>query len=254
MSQIERDRYGRPLVVPPKGGKPVAYTRATTFAGSVDDSVGLVNWKLRMVAKGIAMRPQFLTEFNNAGDDKLLINKLIEDAMDTAGANAAANLGTQIHHWAEEVDKGAPLDSVPREHKADVYAYLNATSIWTNKYIEQFCVLDKYKVAGTPDRIVEYNGELFIADIKTGSLDYPNKMSLQLAIYANALPYDIATATRSSWGDINKEKGIIIHLPAGTGVCMLHWIDIKQGWKTVQLASKVRQWRDTKRLLTAMEG
>jgi len=79
-------------------------------------------------------------------------------------------------------------------------------------------------------------------------------MSLQLAIYANALPYDIATATRSSWGDINKEKGIIIHLPAGTGVCMLHWIDIKQGWKTVQLASKVRQWRDTKRLLTAMEG
>ena len=35
---------------------------------------------------------------------------------------------------------------------------------------------------------------------------------------------------------------------------MLHWIDIKQGWKTVQLASKVRQWRDTKRLLTVMEG
>lgn len=251
---IERDRYGRPLVVPPKGGKPVPYTRATTFAGSIDDSVGLINWKLRMAVKGIAIQPSLLDDIRMAGDDKLMINKLVEDSMEIAGANTAANIGTAIHNWAEEVDKGMPLGNVPNEHKADVLAYLNASSIWTNKYIEEFCVLDKYKVAGTPDRIIEYKGELFIADIKTGSIDYPNKMALQLAIYANALPYDIATATRSSWGDVNKDKGIIIHLPAGTGVCMLHWIDIKQGWKAIQLASKVRQWRDTKRLLTHMEG
>jgi len=30
-TEIERDRYGRPLVVPPAGGKAIAYTRATTI-------------------------------------------------------------------------------------------------------------------------------------------------------------------------------------------------------------------------------
>lgn len=251
---IERDRYGRPLVVPPKGGKPVPYTRATTFAGALDDTVGLVNWKLRKAVQGLTIQPELLDDIRAAEDDKLLLNKLVEDAMEIAGANKAADLGTEIHKWAEKLDEGLPIGDVPSRHKADLLAYAHTTSIWTNKFSEEFCVVDKYKVAGTPDRIVEYKGELFIADIKTGSIDYPNKMSLQLAIYANALRYDPATAERSSWGDVNKDKGIIIHLPAGTGICVLHWIDIKAGWKAVQLASKVRQWRETKRLLTRYEG
>ena len=51
--EIPRDRYGRPMVVPPKGGKPVPYTRTTTVAGSLDDGTGLVAWKLRMAAAGL---------------------------------------------------------------------------------------------------------------------------------------------------------------------------------------------------------
>ena len=37
-TEIERDRYGRPMVVPLKSKKPVAYTRATTIANSLDDA------------------------------------------------------------------------------------------------------------------------------------------------------------------------------------------------------------------------
>jgi hypothetical protein len=113
--------------------------------------------------------------------------------------------------------------------------------------------LDKYKIAGTPDRVVEYKGERFIADIKTGRIDHPNNIAIQLAIYAHGLPYNIATATRGSWGDVNKDKAIIIHLPAGTGQCKLVWIDIAEGWKGVQFAMKVRQWRDKKGLATPFE-
>ena len=36
--EIERDRYGRPMVVPPKSKTAVAYTRATTIANSLDDA------------------------------------------------------------------------------------------------------------------------------------------------------------------------------------------------------------------------
>jgi hypothetical protein len=114
-------------------------------------------------------------------------------------------------------------------------------------------VLDKYKIAGTPDRLVEYNGELFIADIKTGRIDHPTNIAIQLAIYANGLPYDTATASRGTWGEVNKDKAIIIHLPAGTGTCTLVWIDIKEGLKGLQLAMKARKWRDQKGLTTTFE-
>ena len=40
-TEIERDRYGRPLVVPPKGGKAIAYTRATTISNSLETSTPL---------------------------------------------------------------------------------------------------------------------------------------------------------------------------------------------------------------------
>jgi hypothetical protein len=178
----------------------------------------------------------------------MAVNSLIEDAMQVAGANKAANIGTAIHSFAERLDLGQDLGVVPDEWAPDIKAYEHATKILSNKFIEQFSVLDKYKIAGTPDRVVEYKGELFIADIKTGRVDHPNNIAIQLAIYANGLPYDAATATRGTWGDVNKDKAIIIHLPAGTGTCKLMWVNINEGFKGLQFAMKARQWRDQKGL------
>jgi hypothetical protein len=91
--------------------------------------------------------------------------------------------------------------------------------------------------------------------LKTGSIAYPNKIAMQLAVYAHGLPYDPATATRGSWGGVNQEKGIIVHLPAGSGKCELHFVDIAQGWKGIELAMKVRAFRDTKKsLVTPIQG
>jgi len=248
--EIERDRYGRPLVKPPKGGKPVAYTRATTIANSLDDPAALTAWKMRMAAIGLSVRSDLLLAINAAQDDKMAINRYIEDAMEVAGASRAATIGTALHTYAEKLDLGQELGPIPDEWAGDIRAYESATKKLNKIYIEQFCVLDKYKIAGTPDRLVEYNGELFIADIKTGRIDHPNNIAIQLAIYAYGSPYDIATGSRGSWGNVNQEKAIIIHLPAGTGLCKLVWIDIAEGWKGLQFAMKVRQWRDKKGLIT----
>jgi len=251
--EIDRDRYGRPLVVPVKGGKPIAYTRATTIANSLDDASALVAWKMRMTAIGLTTRPDILLSISAAQEDKMAVNSLIEDAMQVAGANKAANIGTALHSFAERLDLGQDLGVISDEWVSDIKAYEHATKILSNKFIEQFSVLDKYKIAGTPDRVVEYKGELFIADIKTGRIDHPNNIAIQLAIYANGLPYDSATATRGTWGKVNKDKAIIIHLPAGTGTCKLMWIDIKEGFKGLQLAMKARQWRDQKGLSNPFE-
>lgn len=248
--EIERDRYGRPLVKPLKGGKPVAYTRATTIANSLDDPAALTAWKMRMAAIGLTIRNDLLLAINAAQDDKMAINRYIEDAMEIAGASKAATIGTALHTFAEKLDLGLELGPIPNEWAPDLVAYEQTTKSLKKIFIEQFCVLDKYKIAGTPDRVVEYKGERFIADIKTGRIDHPNNIAIQLAIYANGLPYNVETATRSSWGEVNKEKAIIIHLPAGTGLCKLVWIDIAEGWKGVQFAMKVRKWRDKKGLAT----
>ena len=251
--EIDRDRYGRPLVVPKTGGKPVAYTRATTIANSLDDPAALTAWKMRMAAIGLTVRSDLLLAISAAQEDKMAINKYIEDAMEVAGASRAATIGTALHSFAEKLDLGQDIGPIPDEWAADLVAYQKATEQLNKIFIEQFCVLDKYKIAGTPDRVVEYKGERFIADIKTGRIDHPNNIAIQLAIYANGSPYDIDTGRRNSWGDVNKDKAIIIHLPAGTGLCKLVWIDIAEGWKGVQFAMKVRQWRDKKGLATPFE-
>jgi hypothetical protein len=205
---------------------------------------------MRMAAIGLTIRSDLLLAINASQDDKMAINKYIEDAMEVAGASRAATIGTALHAFTERMDLGQDIGPVPSEWAGDLRAYEQATKQLNKIFIEQFTVLDKFKIAGTPDRVVELNGERFIADIKTGRIDHPNNIAMQLAIYANGLPYDVATATRSSWGDVNKDKAIIIHLPAGTGLCKLVWIDIAEGWKGVQFAMKVRAWRDKKGLAT----
>jgi hypothetical protein len=241
------------MVVPPKSKTAVAYTRATTIANSLDDASALVAWKMRMAALGLTTRQDLLLAISAAGDDKMAVNSYIEEAMEVAGASKAANIGTAIHAFTERLDLGQELGHVPEQYMPDIEAYAQATSVLSKVYIEQFAVLDKYKIAGTPDRIVEYKGERFIADLKTGRIDHPHNISMQLAIYANGMPYYPDTASRGTWGDINKEKAIIIHLPAGTGNCKLVFVDIKEGWKGVEFAMKVRKWRDQKGLTTPFE-
>jgi len=251
--EIQRDRYGRPLVIPPGGSKPVAYTRTTTIAGSLDDASALIAWKMRMACIGLSQRPDLLLAV--AATDKTdnkAINALVEEAMEASGANAAARIGSAVHAMTEKMDRGETIEAVPEPYIGDLRAYAAATSIFTNRFIEQFTVLDEYKIAGTPDRVVEYNGELYISDLKTGSL-HPSSVAMQLSIYSRALPYDIATGERGTFGPVNQDRGIIVHLPAGKATCELHWVDLKEGWEGVQLAMKARKWRDQKGLTTPFE-
>ena len=67
-----RDRYGRYLVLPPDGTKPVGYTRATTIAKTLDDTSSLMAWGERMTAIGLARRPDLLAQIDPDADTKQL--------------------------------------------------------------------------------------------------------------------------------------------------------------------------------------
>jgi hypothetical protein len=139
---IPRDRYQRPLVVPVGGGKPVAYTRCTTYVDCIDDKFGLQKWMMRMTALGLASRPDLLLSVQAHRDDKGRLDKIVEAAKEAAAANAAATTGTALHALTELIDRGEDLPVLPPETVADLEAYRAATADLKAVLIEQFCVQD----------------------------------------------------------------------------------------------------------------
>lgn len=249
---VPRDRWGRPLITPPGGGKPKAYTRVTTFAGSVEDMYGLGQWQQRMVALGLAKRSDLLLSVSAHAEDKDELNKIVDSAREAAAASAAATTGTALHKLAERYDRGQlALTDMPESNIADMRAYAATMRAFTIHGIEEFVVVDDIQCAGTFDRIVEYDGQRYVADIKTGSIEYGvGKMAVQLALYARGQLY-VPGETERRDTDVSRAAGIIVHLPAGQGRCDLYWIDLRAGWEAAELCEKVRSWRKRKGLLAA---
>lgn len=240
---IPRDGRGRPLIQPPGGGKPVAYTRATTFISALGDTTHLTNWKLRLAVHGLASRPDLIERAQQAEGDKKLLNQIATDALDHAGQYDKAKLGTRIHEATEAYDRGDPVPDLG-EYKPDLDAYATAMLPFKIIEVEQFRVVDELQVGGTCDRVVEHNGQRYIADIKTGSLYDPGAFAQQLAVYSRGIPYDYATGQRTpDEKPVSTTHGLLIHLPAGEGTCSLFWLNLDTGWQAVQLSHQVRQYR-----------
>jgi hypothetical protein len=240
------------MVLPPgRGKKRVAYRRTTTFVGCLEDTYNLMNWKNRQVAYGMGQRKDLVLAAAAADPtDKRKLNEIADKATEHAQASASATTGTALHALTERVDRGQPLGVVPIEYAPDIAAYQEATATLDFTDIEAFRVYDPWQVAGTADRIGrDKKGRLRIYDIKTGSIDYPHKMAMQLAMYARSTPYNIATDERGQPEDgMDMHRAVIIHLPAGEGRCELYEIDIASGWGACMLAKKVWDWRGIKDL------
>jgi hypothetical protein len=154
--------------------------------------------------------------------------------------------------------------------------------------IERRVAVPMYGTAGTLDqmdrvhrgrsirlgsRIVRLNaGEHVIGDVKSGrNLDYGwGEISIQMALYAHGAREgkvavwdpeadleDSGDPGRWVWEDIGipaksirDDVGVVMHVPIGSGECTLHWIDLTEGWKAVQLCEAVRDWRKVKGLHT----
>jgi hypothetical protein len=257
-----RDHFGRYLIVDPKTGEEVAYTRATTFASSIADTFALTNWKVRMTAVGLARRKDLLAGVaavshpdSQAGKKK--IDELCEAAKEHAGSSQRANLGTALHAFLETLDGGGKIESIPDPWERDVEAYYNALShhqvrISAN-YIERVCVLPQIGVAGTLDRLAEMGSKRYVFDIKTGSdLKHSwTEIAIQLGIYAHAdTIYDPSTGRHHKMPEVDQDRAIVAHLPAGEASCKLYLVNIDAGWRSAYLCSMVREWRKRKDLAT----
>lgn len=230
------------MVIPPGGGKPKAYRRCTTFIDVLEDRFALELWKQRNVAQGLAARPDLVLKAASAAGDKDTLNEVCKEAAEHAGQSAAATTGTALHAITEQLDRGL-TPTIPPTSQPDIDAYRRATHDLKMADIEVFVVHDDLQVGGTFDRIVEWHGKRFVADIKTGRVDYGQaKIAMQLAIYAGSRRYDPATGQRSPL-DVDPDWGLVIHLPAGAGECTIWWTNLADGRVGVDVARRVWSWR-----------
>jgi PD-(D/E)XK nuclease superfamily len=242
------DQWGRYLITPPEGGKAVPHTRATTWAKTLDDQHGLSLWRQRTTALGLAQRSDLLALVAAAkDDDSNALDEVCESALQAAQGSAGANLGSALHSFTERIDRGEMVE-VPEPWRGDIDAYTEALHQAGIKVeaIEQVCVCRELTVAGTFDRIVSFDGRLFIADLKTAKdLRYSwTSIAMQLAIYAHASTlYNVESGEHTPMPAVDQLQAIVIHLPVGKAKCDLYFVDIAEGWRGANLAKWARTWR-----------
>jgi hypothetical protein len=245
-----RDRWGRYLLPDPETGEERAWTRATTFAETLADQYGLTAWKMRNVAKGIAQRDDLRAlAAATPITQKKQLDRVAQQAVDAVAAKAGANIGTALHEWTAQFDR-LEGPNPPQPWHADLSAYalgLSEHGIITHPgLVERIVCLPDLGVAGTFDRIVEWYGQMYIADVKTAAdLSYSwGSIAVQLALYSRASW--AWNEEQQEWGKVlapERDKGLVIHLPAGQAKCELYWVDLEAGWEAATLAADVRAWR-----------
>lgn len=284
-AEVPRDGRGKPLVVPSTGGKPKALVRTTTYVDALDDKTNLMDWKCRGLLISAAKFPDVALESLKLDPEdregKQELNKLVERLFSMGGGNDKREKGTELHALSELVDQGIPLPANLNPVDAtDMAAYMMGTVSLTMHKIEQFVVIEEAGAAGTLDRNAEYagpgpDGEYiegnFIADLKTGRIDYGGlKIAAQLAAYSRGKVYDFSRfpaphpSDKKAWAAwkktefsaeeaaaaysplspaVNQDWGIIINLRPGSGEATLHWADLRVGWRAVEIAGIIREMR-----------
>lgn len=268
-----RDKpHDRPLLVPVGGGERTPFTRMSTLAKYLCDDFGLGTWQRRLLAIGMAEREDLcamvaaLPALNDAQCDKKALTKeqrtqdaitkskldeYIDLALEQAGRNWKANVGTAIHGLIE----GGVSDYAPVARKADVQSCFDALEQRGMRILasEQFVANDELEAAGSFDHIIDVplpGWGPVIADVKTGQITGKGlEFAVQLSGYANSVVYDWRDDTRApleSLTDglrINRKVGLLIHVPLGGGRTQFHRINLMTGYHAARLATQVRKAR-----------
>lgn len=218
-------------------------------------------------------------------DTRDLLDEIAVKAKNRAQAGIAAERGTHGHELTEDHDN--ELDFVERITRGEdlglpepvQYALVAAWAKMLGQLdvemlaVEARCVDDIWRQAGTLDRICRLKrdtrfpttagtyvtlpaGWVGILDIKTGKLrlddagfvSYWHGYAVQLASYAQSVPYDPDTDTRGEWPwPIDQRFAIIAHLDilaalAGEAKCRLVLVDLEAGRHAGALCVAAREW------------
>jgi hypothetical protein len=295
---FKRDANGTPYVSDPAGeivktgkrkGEPkwVRYGRPSSFGKDVENTYNLTKWNERRIVLGLALEGGL--EFGvfgriaEAADAQQSwesdADGIIARSKRAAKAFEAGEQGTHAHSLTQDDDEGASWLTraeagedlgIPRDAQAGI---VEAWRLLLSAYglevlhVETKVVNDRYKQAGTLDRIVRLTrdltfaiqgekvtvpaGTVLVLDIKSGKLklDYWNSYAVQIHTYASALPYDTRTEVRGTWDvDICQRWALIAHLPVADAIAgepkgRLILVDLDKGRAAAELCMAARYWQ-----------
>jgi hypothetical protein len=266
----------------------VRYGRPSSLGKQAENTYNLQRWNERQLAYGMTLPDDLLESLLVALGETEPDSDAWGDAADAviarakalAGASDAADRGTHMHAVTDDVDQGRDwrnraADGVALGLSIDLQAALvdcwQATMRDTIEAVavEAACVDDTWRLAGTLDRLgrtlrplrfVLDGGEVvdvpagivLVVDTKTG---HPRrrKHAIQIASYAQSLPYDTETEQRGEWPwPIDQRHALVAHLDVngalnGNPSCTLVYVDLiagrEHGGATV-LAAKAWAKRD----------
>lgn len=182
------DRYGRRYYPVPDGDGVLHDLPSWTRLSKLLDAPGLNTWKLKGVAKQVALRPDLQML---AADDET-VYQAVKQALDAT--QDRANVGTGVHRYCELADKGVlDMEQVPVPARGFLANYIACQRErgWT--VVEAECTVANFAIgyACTPDRFVRWpddelvpGGGVVNLDLKTGKDVYPD-MAHQLAAGAH---------------------------------------------------------------------
>lgn len=253
---VRRDRYGRYLLPDPATGVERAYTRATTLARTLADEYGLSQWRQRLVAAGVARSPDLiaLAASSDLEEDKDQLASVVEKATERAGASSGANLGTALHAFTRDIDRGDPgvRNRAPESLHADLGAYWQLMDsfglVVDPRHLERVVVCPALDGAGTVDKFVLCSDGFYRAlDTKTAkSLEYSYlEIAVQLALYVNAeFMWDTAAGVYEPMPEpLDRTMGLVLWLPVGKATPQLYAVNLTAGLAAANVAVQVRAMR-----------
>lgn len=238
----------RPRAVNPRTGKEQSWTRASTFAASLDNPHALIRWSNRNTIMGVSRRPD-LSAMALAGalrDDVAKVDETIAAAHATMATDANANLGTAAHAaitnaW-QHPEQPVPEPYVPlvkafaaalKEHGLTIVAAAGKVMNLAYDSIGEFDLV-----------LAEADGTEVIGDMKSGSLDHAKrKFAVQLAMYDGAEFVINAdnSVTPVPWS-LAHSHGVLLHLDLENNAVSVYRIDLRIGRYGAGLAEQIRQW------------
>lgn len=282
---------GPPVVTDINGGqaKYVTYSRPSNFGKQVENTFNLERYQQRNGVIGMYLEPTLVDEMaalwaQPDHDDqawKLAVDGVYTKAAKAAGAMLKADRGTHGHLLTENHDLGHSIVSrivageelgLPRAVQVAVWEVWEALidAYFEVLVVEAPCIYDRWRVAGTLDRIVRTRvdltfgdvtipaGTVIVLDIKTGGLNigrdgrpnYWSAYAVQCAAYANSVPYDVDTEQRGEWPwPVSTEHAVIAHIDIGGALdtdvmcAQLFYVDLAAGHAAGELVVACKEWQ-----------
>lgn len=236
------------------------YSRPSGWGEDLEDDSALVIWKIDRAMEGVACDPSIAAMVAANIGVKEGAKERRERAIQRGRGEEAADIGTALHAMTARVESGDGFIA-PEPYASDIARYLTCldSAGLTSEYIECHLCNDEWRAAGTADRLylahrpleppgfdVIAPGQIILGDLKTGKkLDYSLPgFAIQLALYCDSVFYDVETNERSPLPEnLRTDVALLVHMPAGTATCELHWVDLQVGREGARIVRDVRRWR-----------